>query len=62
MPPRLALPWHPAFLLSQEESDGFSLGIGNSALRALAAGQDPGQPRAPRNYSEEGGWSLAAEV
>lgn len=65
VPPRLALPWHHAFLLSQEKSYDFSLvslGAGNSTWRVSAAGQDSGQPRAPGNCSEEGGWSLAAEV
>lgn len=34
MPPQPALPWHPAFVLLKDKSDGFSLGVGNSALRA----------------------------
>lgn len=34
MPPQPALPWHPAFVLSKDKSDGFLLGAGNSALRA----------------------------
>lgn len=36
MPPQPALPWHPAFVLSKDKSDGFSHGVGNSALRALS--------------------------